>query len=99
MTSIERMYKVLDDRFKHDVGWREIETQWVTPTYDEGTEIEWSYKPYEFNISYNGNRFWTSQIIHTNDGFYIKQSSQPKLPESYPKENLDMLFGLDGANG
>jgi hypothetical protein len=21
----------------------------------------------------------------------------PKLPESYPKENLDMLFGLDGG--
>lgn len=99
MTNIKRMYKVLNDRFEHDVGWREIETQWATQTYDKDTEIEWSYKPYEFNISYNENRFWTSQIIHTNDGFYIKQSSQPKLPESYPKENLDMLFGLDGANG
>lgn len=85
MTSIERMYKVIDDRFKHDVGWREIETQWVIPTYDEDTEIEWSY------------RFGTPQIIHTNDGFYIKKSSQPKLPESYPKENFDMLFGLDGG--
>lgn len=40
MTSIERIYKVLDDRFEHDVGWREIETQWVTPTYDKDTEIE-----------------------------------------------------------
>lgn len=96
MTSIERMYKVLDDRFEHDVGWREIETQWVTPTYDEDTEIEWSYNPYKFNISYNGNWFGTSQIIHTYDGHCTKKPSQPKLPESYPKENLDMLFGLDG---
>lgn len=99
MTSIERMYKALDDRFEHDVGWRKIETQWVTPTYDEDTEIEWSYKPSKFNISYNGNLFWTSQIIHTNDGFYIKKSSQPKLPESYPKEDLNMLFGLDVTDG
>lgn len=99
MTSIERMYKVLDDRFEHDVGWREIETQWVTPTYDENTEIEWRYKPNKFNISYNGNWFETYQVIHTNDGFYIKKSSQPKLPESYPKEDLDMLFGLDVTDG
>lgn len=90
MTSIKRMYKVLNDRFEHDVVWREIETQLVTPTHDEDTEIEWSYKPY---ISYDGNWFATSQIIHTNDGFYIKKSSQPKLPESYPKESIDMLFG------
>ena len=90
------MYKVLDDRFEHDVGWRETETQWVTPTCDEDTKIEWSYKPYKFNISYNGNPFGTSQIIHTNDGFYIKKSSQPKLPESYPVENFEMLFGGDG---
>lgn len=90
MTNIERMYKALNDR---------IETQWVTPAHDEDTEIEWSYKPHKFNISYNGNWFGTSQIIHTNDGFYIKKSSQPKLPESYPKEDLDMLFGLDVTDG
>jgi hypothetical protein len=82
------MYKVLNDR---------IEMQWVTPAHDEDAEVEWGYKPYKFNISYNGNWFGTSQIIHTNDGFCINKSSQPKLPESYPRENLDILFGLDGG--
>ena len=92
MTSIERMYKVLNDRFEHDVGWRKIETQWVTPTYDEDTEIEWGYKPY-FNISYNGDWMETSRISYTYSGNYDKKPSQPNLPESYPKENLDLLFG------
>lgn len=97
MTSIERMCKVLTDKFEDDVGWSKIKTQLVIPSYDEDTEIDWSYEPSKFNISYNGNWFGSSQIIYTNDGHYIKKSSQPKLPESYPKENLDMLFGLDGG--
>ena len=97
MTSIERMYKVLNDRFEHDVGWREIETQWVTPTYDEDTEIEWSYKPSFFNISYNGDWMETSKISYTYGGNYDRKPLQPKLPESYPIEDFDMLFGGDGG--
>lgn len=97
MTSIERMCKVLTDKFEDDVGWRKIETQWFTPPYDEDTEIEWSYKPSYFNISYNGDWIETSKISYTYGGNYAKKPSQPKLPESYPKGNLDMLFGLDGG--
>ena len=97
MTSIERMCKVLDDRFKHDVGWRNIETQWVTPSFDDDTEVEWGFKPSYYNISYDGS--WTGdiKINYTYGGNYSNKTFQPKLQESYPRENLDMLFGLDGG--
>lgn len=90
MTNIDRMYKILDDR------WQDLKIEYAAP-YDDEDKWEWTYKPYSFNVSKNGYWATPSQIQYTFNGFSSKKPNQPKLPESYPKEDLNMLFGLDGG--
>lgn len=93
-------------KFEDDVGWRKIETQWFTPPYDEDTEIEWSYKPSYFNISYNGDWMETSKISYTYDGNYAKKHlAQYLYKQLLPRkrcplatvqseEHIEILFGI-----
>lgn len=94
MRNTDYIYKVLSKKIEDDTKWHELNDKWVM--YDEDTELEWSFKPSYFNISYSGSWGGQHAVQYTCNGNYMKKPSQPNLPESYPKENLDMLFGTEG---
>lgn len=97
MKNIEYLYKSVERHIQNEnenVNWRYLALEYIKSSSESW---ETMYEPRTFNITYSSSSGNSSSTRYTKGMYPAKKSNQPRLPESYPRENLDMLFGVEGG--